>query len=159
MSLYHSSFFVCPKSPSSTADLNVNMEKPRVTYTSDESSHGNGPTHQTPPVTADPQAEATLLRKLDFAVVPILFLLFFFAFLDRINIGNAKVQGLDTDLRLEGNQFNIALLIFFVPYIVFEVPSNIALKRLSPSTWLSVLTFGVGKSHLRLMWVLEASCS
>lgn len=44
-----------------------------------------------------------------------------------------------TDLHMAGNDYNVALLVFFVPYILFEVPSNIVLKRLAPSTWLSLL--------------------
>jgi len=44
-----------------------------------------------------------------------------FAFLDRINIGNAKIQGLMKDLRMDGHAYNVALLIFFIPYIMLEV--------------------------------------
>lgn len=44
--------------------------------------------------------------------------------------------GMDT-----GNAYNIALFIFFVPYILFEVPSNIIIKRIAPSTWLSGIMF------------------
>ena len=40
-----------------------------------------------------------------------------------------------------GNDYNIALLIFFVPYILFEIPSNIFIKRLKPSNWLSIIMF------------------
>lgn len=36
-------------------------------------------------------------------------------------------------------RYNIALFIFFIPYILFEVPSNLILKRLAPSTWLSLI--------------------
>jgi hypothetical protein len=36
-------------------------------------------------------------------------------------------------------RYNIALFIFFVPYILFEVPSNLILKKLKPSTWLSLI--------------------
>lgn len=45
------------------------------------------------------------------------------------------------DLKMEGNDYNIALFIFFVPYILFEVPSNIIIKRVAPSTWLAGLMF------------------
>lgn len=40
---------------------------------------------------------------------------------------------------MEKTDYNIALFVFFVPYILFEVPSNIILKRLAPSTWLSLI--------------------
>ena len=45
------------------------------------------------------------------------------------------------DLNMVGNDLNVALLIFFVPYILFEIPSNILLKRIAPSTWLSAIMF------------------
>lgn len=62
-----------------------------------------------------------------------------------VNISNALTMGLQKDLKLKTDQPNIALTIFFVPYVVFEVPSNILLKRLSPHVWLSFCTmlFGV----------------
>ncbi|OBT44447.1 hypothetical protein VE00_05944 [Pseudogymnoascus sp. WSF 3629] len=89
----------------------------------------------------DPVALKKLTRKCDLHVVPPLFVLFLLAFLDRTNIGNAKIQGLEAGLNLTGPQYNIALFIFFVPYILFEVPSNILLKKIAPSTWLSSIMF------------------
>jgi MFS family permease len=92
-----------------------------------------------PPI--DPVAEKKLLWKCDLHVVPVLFLLFLLAFLDRTNIGNARIQGLEKDLGMDpkSNKYNIALLVFFVPYILFEVPSNLIIKRVAPSTWLSII--------------------
>ena len=52
-----------------------------------------------------------------------------------VNISNALTLGLPKELGLVGNQPNIALTIFFVPYVVFEIPSNILLKRLKPHVW------------------------
>lgn len=66
------------------------------------------------------------------------------AFLDRINIGNASVYGLIEDLDLTGQRYNIALTIFFVPYCLFEIPSNILLKKFRPHIWLSVNMFMFG---------------
>ncbi|ETN38760.1 uncharacterized protein HMPREF1541_06798 [Cyphellophora europaea CBS 101466] len=66
------------------------------------------------------------------------------AFLDRTNIANAAVFELREDLNLQGTDYNTALVIFFVPYILFEIPSNIILKRLKPNVWLSLCMFGFG---------------
>jgi hypothetical protein len=85
----------------------------------------------------DRSAEKRLLWKLDIHVVPILMFLFLLAFLDRINIGNARLQGLEKDLGMKGHDYNIALFIFFIPYILFEVPSNLVLRKVPPSWWLS----------------------
>ena len=93
----------------------------------------------------DPAAERRLSLKIDLHVVPILFILFMLAFLDRINIGNARLQGLEADLDMSGHDYNIALFIFFIPYILCEVPSNILLKKIAPSTWLSGIIVAWGE--------------
>src|SRR5690349_4361801 len=72
---------------------------------------------------ADSAKMKKLLWKTDLHVVPPLFVLFLLAFLDRTNIGNANVQGLSKGLGLSGPQYNISLFIFFIPYILLEVPS------------------------------------
>lgn len=92
----------------------------------------------------DPAAEKRLLWKCDLHVLPILMVLYLLAFCDRINIGNARIQGLEKDLRMQGNDYNIALFIFFIPYILCEVPSNLILKNVAPSTWLSAIMLGWG---------------
>lgn len=59
----------------------------------------------------DEAAEKRLLRKLDLTIYPILYLIYLLNFLDRVNIGNAKIQGLTQDLGLTGSQYNIALFV------------------------------------------------
>lgn len=68
---------------------------------------------QLAPTTAsvDAKAERRLLWKIDLYVYPILFVVYMMSFLDRINISNARIQGLTTDLNLVGNRFNIALFV------------------------------------------------
>ncbi|KAI0079386.1 MFS general substrate transporter [Panus rudis PR-1116 ss-1] len=83
--------------------------------------------------------ERKLMRKLDLALVPWLSFLYLLSFLDRTSIGNARLYGLEKDLHINGTQYNIALTIFFFSYSIFEVPSNVFLKRLRPSIWLSLL--------------------
>lgn len=82
--------------------------------------------------------------KMDLMIIPSICLLYVLAYLDRINMGNANVYGLAKDLNLHGNQYNVALTVFFVPYCIFEVPSNILLKRLSPHIWLPCCVIGFG---------------
>ncbi|RGP78857.1 hypothetical protein FLONG3_3056 [Fusarium longipes] len=85
-----------------------------------------------------------VVRKIDFRLLPIMAVLYLLAHIDRGNIGNAKIEGMDKDLGLVGNQYNIATTIFFVPYIIFEVPSNIILKKVRASIWLSFLVLSWG---------------
>jgi MFS family permease len=94
-----------------------------------------------PPDEALKAKEKDLLWKIDYHLIPILFALYMFAFLDRVNIGNAKIQGLTTDLKMNGAMYNVASEILFVPYILLEVPSNLIIKRIRPSYWLSGLMF------------------
>jgi len=93
-----------------------------------------------PPSTAI-DAEKTLINerrlqwKIDLRLVPPLCVLYLLAFLDRVNIANATLFNLEKDLGLVGNQYNICLVLFFVPYVAFEIPANLLLKRFRPSIW------------------------
>ena len=84
--------------------------------------------------------ERAFLRKLDLRLLPPVTLLYLLSFLDRSNVANAKLDGLTTDLKMTGNQYLTGLTLFFVGYILFEIPQNIALKRTSPRTWLPSIT-------------------
>src|SRR3954470_12491346 len=67
-------------------------------------------------------------------------ILYLIAHIDRANIGNAKIEGLIEDLGLTGVQYNAALAIFFPPYILLHMPSNILLKRFHrPSIYMGLL--------------------
>ncbi|GAB7355534.1 hypothetical protein MBLNU459_g6016t1 [Dothideomycetes sp. NU459] len=88
----------------------------------------------------DPAVERRILRKLDFKVVPALCFLFFISFIDRGNIGNAKIQGMTATLKMKGNDYNVAVLLFTVAYIVFGLPANIVFKKTGPKS-LSVMMF------------------
>ncbi|KAF2854796.1 MFS nicotinic acid transporter-like protein Tna1 [Plenodomus tracheiphilus IPT5] len=84
-------------------------------------------------------ADKKLLRKLDLKLIPWLSFLYLISFLDRTNIGNAKVDGLQKDLHLTDGQYSASLTIFFVSYSVFEPLTNILLKKLRPSVFLPLI--------------------
>ncbi|KAH8763101.1 major facilitator superfamily domain-containing protein [Diaporthe sp. PMI_573] len=87
-----------------------------------------------------PEKRTKLVRKVDWRLVPMLACLYLISQLDRANIGNAKIEGLDKDLGLSGVQYNICNSIFFIPYVLLEVPSNVLLKKFSrPSVYLGIL--------------------
>ncbi|KAM5343976.1 hypothetical protein ACJ41O_012513 [Fusarium nematophilum] len=88
--------------------------------------------------------EKKVLRKMDLHILPILSALYLLCFLDRGNIGNAKIEGLLDDLSLTGQQYNMCLTVFFFTYASFELPSNLILRRLRPSIWLPTIMVGVG---------------
>ncbi|KAF2086909.1 MFS general substrate transporter [Saccharata proteae CBS 121410] len=86
-----------------------------------------------------PELDERITRKFDTHVVPWLFGLWLLAFIDRSNIGNARIDGLEDDLHLDSDKFNIALAIFYVPYICYDIPSNLVLKRLQAGYYLPCL--------------------
>jgi len=60
------------------------------------------------------------------------------SFLDRTNIGNAKIAHLTDDVPMTTQQYNLTLTIFFISYALFEALANILLKRFRPSIFLPV---------------------
>jgi hypothetical protein len=80
-----------------------------------------------------------LVRKLDLNLLPWLCLLYLASFLDRTNIGNAKIFGLQRDLNMSNGQWQVSLAIFFISYSIFEPMSNVLLKKIRPSIYLSTL--------------------
>ena len=79
-----------------------------------------------------------LLRKLDLHIIPGITILFLLSFVDRGNIGNAKIEGLTTDLHLVGNEWNLVLTVFYFTYSPFEIPFNILIAKFKPSIILPV---------------------
>jgi hypothetical protein len=53
--------------------------------------------------------------------------------------GNARIQGLEESLNMQGTDYNIALFMFFILYILLEVPCNIILKKMRPSIFISTI--------------------
>ncbi|KAK0716085.1 major facilitator superfamily domain-containing protein [Lasiosphaeris hirsuta] len=86
----------------------------------------------------DAASTKKLLRKIDGNLIPFLALLYLLSFLDRTNIGNARLDTLEKDLGLVAAkfQYNDALAIFFPFYVAAEIPSNMAMKRFRPSIWI-----------------------
>ncbi|KAL1303255.1 hypothetical protein AAFC00_006669 [Neodothiora populina] len=89
--------------------------------------------------------EARLVRKLDLYIIPPVMLLYLFSFLDRVNIGNARLYHFEEDLNLSSEQYQVAVSLLFVTYLLSEVPSNIILKHyIRPSRWIAFITTAWG---------------
>lgn len=91
------------------------------------------------PIDIPPELDKRITRKLDIRIMPWLFGLWLLAFIDRSNIGNARIDGLAEDLKLDSNKFNIALTVFYVPYICYDVPSNLVIKYFRAGYYLPTL--------------------
>ncbi|KIV97200.1 hypothetical protein PV10_00977 [Exophiala mesophila] len=96
------------------------------------------------PRVVDLETEKKILRKLDIRIIPMVMWIYLMNFMDRVNIGNARLYGLEEDLGMQGDQFQLAVSILFVTYCIFEAPSNLVIKRLQPARYLAGLMFAWG---------------
>ncbi|KAA8673608.1 MFS transporter [Pantoea dispersa] len=87
---------------------------------------------------------ASIYRKITWKLIPFLCLCYLAAYLDRINIGLAKLQ-MASDLALSETAFGLGAGLFFVGYILFEVPSNLILQRVGAKIWIAriMITWGL----------------
>ncbi|KAL8291709.1 hypothetical protein RQP46_001967 [Phenoliferia psychrophenolica] len=96
------------------------------------------------------KAERRLLFKLDILIMPLAVLLYLSAYLDRGNLGNARLQGLEaTVLKGSDANYSLALSCFFITYIVLSIPGTLLAKAIQPST--SIATGA-------LIWSIAATC-
>lgn len=110
--------------------------------------------------TFDAKRVAKLRWKIDYHLVPACAVLYLLCFLDRGNIGNAKVAGMTADLKMSSHQYSVVLTVFFATYCTVEAPCNMLLKLLSAKVFLPtiavlwgvcVLGMGFAKSYHHLI--------
>lgn len=87
---------------------------------------------------------STVQRKAAWRLIPLLGVLYFFAFLDRVNVGFAALT-MNVDLGLSSAVFGLGAGIFFIGYTLFEVPSNVLLERFGARVWIAriMVSWGV----------------
>ncbi len=96
----------------------------------------------------DSAALASLYRKLNWRLLPLLFVCYVFAYLDRINVGFAKLQ-MQNDLGLSDAAYGVGAGVFFLGYVLFELPSNLMLPRVGARK-----TF----SRILVLWGITSAC-
>src|SRR5579875_3567767 len=94
-------------------------------------------------------AEAALYAKVTWRLLPFLFLCYVAAYLDRVNVGFAKLQMLN-DLKFSETVYGLGAGIFFIGYFFFEVPSNVLLHRVGARVWIS---------RIMVTWALVSAAS
>ncbi len=77
----------------------------------------------------DSHAESKLVRKQDLRVLPMVFLMYFFTFLDRTNLGNARIAGMEKDLGLGTYGFNIGACLYYLIYFFADIPASLSVKK------------------------------
>ncbi|MGA2080369.1 MAG: MFS transporter [Holophaga sp.] len=87
--------------------------------------------------------EAKAYSKVDWRLIPFLFLCYILAYLDRVNVGFAKLQ-MSKDLSLSDAAFALGAGIFFIGYFFFEVPSNVLLKKYGARAWIARIMISWG---------------
>ncbi|KAI0197009.1 major facilitator superfamily domain-containing protein [Astrocystis sublimbata] len=102
-----------------------------------ESGHNLGPIISDPPT---PEEEASVIRKLDWRLMPLIFTIYSLSVLDRSNLGNAHVAGLDESIGLKGNQYSTLGTLFYVTYIIFQIAAA-GWKHFPAHIWVAVVVF------------------
>jgi MFS family permease len=97
-----------------------------------------------------PAEAAPTYRKVAWRLLPFLMVCYVVAYLDRVNVGFAKLA-MGADLQLSEAVYGLGAGIFFIGYFLFEVPSNVLLHKLGARTWIA---------RIMITWALvSASCS
>ncbi|KAI0203627.1 MFS general substrate transporter [Astrocystis sublimbata] len=122
-----------------------------------ERGHIATDTHGGSLIHIDPEAERKLRKKLDWMICPTVSILYLFCFIDRTNIGNARLAGLEKDLGLVGDGYNALLSIFYISYIVFEIPCNLVCKWIGPGWFLPACSLGFGITSLGTAFVHDSA--
>lgn len=99
--------------------------------------------------------EAATYRKLTWRLMPLLLICYIVAYLDRVNVGFAKLQML-SDLGFSDIVFGAGAGIFFIGYFLFEVPSNIILHRVGARVWIARIMISWGLLSAAMMFVTSA---
>nr|RBQ97822.1 hypothetical protein FVER53263_20887 [Fusarium verticillioides] len=95
--------------------------------------------------------EKCLRRKIDLSLLPCMILIYIMNYLDRNAIGAARFGGLEEDLGLKGNEFQTAVSVIFVGYVLMQVPSNMLLNKIGkPASYLTACIIG---------WLRRTYCS
>ncbi|WP_050469532.1 MFS transporter [Herbaspirillum chlorophenolicum] len=96
------------------------------------------------PAMTDGSTDAALMKRLMWKIIPFLMLLYFIAFLDRVNISFASLQ-MNADLGISSIAYGFGASMFFIGYFFFEVPSNLVLAKVGARIWIAriMITWGV----------------
>ncbi|KAF2180426.1 MFS general substrate transporter [Zopfia rhizophila CBS 207.26] len=88
--------------------------------------------------------EKSLVRRLDCTLMPVVALLFLLNILDRNNIANAKIAGLTETIGVTNDEYNTCLMIFYVGYVITQLPSNLIITKVRPSWYICCITSAWG---------------
>lgn len=108
----------------------------------------------TEPDTTEQELARRALHKVSWRIVPFIMLLYFVAYLDRVNIGFAALT-MNADIGLSSAAFGMGAGIFFIGYFLFEVPSNLILHRVGARRWIARIMFTWGAVSMAMALVRD----
>ncbi|OAT31953.1 major facilitator superfamily permease [Buttiauxella brennerae ATCC 51605] len=96
--------------------------------------------------------QSSVIKRINKRIIPFLMLLYLIAYIDRSNISVAALQ-MNADLALTAEMYGIAAGVFYIAYIIFEVPSNIILTRVGAKLWIAriMVTWGIIAAGMSLV--------
>jgi ACS family tartrate transporter-like MFS transporter len=134
------------------------MMKPTGLNDDQEPGHGTNPTSSTSSLQSNmvvltPEQSASLYSKIIWRLIPLMFICYIIAYVDRINIGFAKLQlreVLGVDESIFGSVYGIGAGLFFIGYFLFEIPSNLILQRVGARIWIAriMIVWGIVSSSM-----------
>ncbi|KAJ8581104.1 MFS general substrate transporter [Rhizopogon salebrosus TDB-379] len=89
----------------------------------------------------DPVEAARVRRKIDIGILPMMCTLYWIQFMDKATLGSASILGIQQDTHLTTNQYNWLGTVFYLSYLLFEFPQNLALQRFPVGRWMSINIF------------------
>ena len=93
-----------------------------------------------------------IYKRITLRLIPFIFICYLFNYLDRVNVGFAKLQMLDA-LKFSETVYGLGAGIFFIGYVLCGVPSNLALSKFGPRRWIAVMMISWGTLSTCLMFV------
>ncbi|KAF8859312.1 MFS general substrate transporter [Acephala macrosclerotiorum] len=87
-----------------------------------------------------PEEQKKIIHRIDRRLVTTLGVIYMSSIMDRTNLGAANIAGMATGLNLIGDRYSLIVLIFFIPYVLFQPPATVVLRKVGPRHFLSAIT-------------------
>jgi len=87
-------------------------------------------------IEVDPVESKRVKRKIDWHLLPLMCLLYWVQFMDKTTLGQSAILGIQTATHLNANEYNWLGTVFYISYLVFEYPQNLALQRYPVGKWM-----------------------
>lgn len=137
-------------------NVTVILDLEESTSTTSSKTSSSSPSNSESSFPFTPQDQKRIIRQIDLRVVLLLGAMYAVSLIDRSQIGLAMISGMGTDLQLTvGARYNIINAVFFGPYVLFQLPSTVLLRKIGPKRFLSGATLAWGLATLACGFVRE----